>query len=138
RLHYLVMPFLLLFSIFLFHVPFWFTQTPVSQEWVLGPFPQTHLLSAFDIYKFSQVNWWSLLDQAGNLVALLFTVIIAILFNSIGIELTTQKKLDLSREFKMAGVANVITSFSAGLGGYHSLNLSLLNYRIGSNSRFVG
>jgi SulP family sulfate permease len=46
--------------------------------------------------------------------------------------------MDLNRELKVAGWANLAAGFVGSPTGYHTLSLSALGFKIGSNSRLVG
>ena len=54
------------------------------------------------------------------------------------IENYTEKKLDLNKELKIAGSANVVSGFFGGLVGFHSISQSILVHKLKANNRMVG
>ena len=140
--HFMIIPTMVLAAIGLFYVVLWLTRTPVAeasaQGWLLGPFPRGALWRPLTMSALGRADWPSVLSQAGNMGTILIISVISLLLNASGIELTVQRDVDLNRELRSAGIANLI----AGLGGsptaYHALSLSALGHRIGANSRLVG
>ncbi len=81
---------------------------------------------------------WSLLPGLMPIVgSVLVTSALSILFNSSGIELLTRSELDLNRELRTAGTANVVGSFGFGLVGFQSLNLTRLGHDLGARGRLA-
>lgn len=64
--------------------------------------------------------------------------IISLLLNVSGIELAVQQEIDLSRELRAAGLANVLTGLGGGLAGYHALGDTLLGQKMAGKSRIPG
>jgi SulP family sulfate permease len=64
--------------------------------------------------------------------------VIGLLLNASALELTVGQDIDLNRELRAAGVANVLAGFAGGMGGYQALSASSLSYRIGSRGRLAG
>ncbi|MEL7352405.1 MAG: SulP family inorganic anion transporter [Cyanobacteria bacterium P01_A01_bin.116] len=88
---------------------------------------------------FSQVDWSLIADQSGNIATTVLLSVIVLLLNASGLDLATQQEIDLNRELRSAGMANLMVGLVGGTVGYQSLSLSTLNCaRIGAKSRLVG
>ncbi len=63
----------------------------------------------------------------------------AAMLNASGIELGTGEPVDLNRDLRGVGVANLLAGLGGGVAGYHVLGGTLLaNRLIGANSRWIG
>jgi SulP family sulfate permease len=89
-------------------------------------------------FSLSEVQWGLVMSQMGNLVAMTGVVVITILLNASGIELSSEKDADLNRELSSAGVANMVAGCLGGIIGYQSISRSLLNFRAGGTIRPSG
>ena len=67
--------------------------------------------------------------------AILAMTVISLLFNISGLEVALHRDIDLNRELRTAGLANLIAGFVGGTIGYPVLSLTMLNQRIGQGSR---
>ncbi|APA89279.2 cyclic nucleotide-binding domain-containing protein [Paraburkholderia sprentiae WSM5005] len=63
---------------------------------------------------------------------------ITILMNSTAIGAVTGEDIDLNREMRAAGLANIASGLLGGMVGYQSYNRSMLNARAGATSRMAG
>jgi SulP family sulfate permease len=63
---------------------------------------------------------------------------ITILMNSTAIGAATGEDVDLNREMRAAGLANIASGLLGGMIGYQSFNRSMLNARAGATSRIAG
>ncbi|MBN3759399.1 SulP family inorganic anion transporter [Burkholderia sp. Ac-20365] len=63
---------------------------------------------------------------------------ITILMNSTAIGAATGEDIDLNREMRAAGLANIASGLLGGMVGYQSYNRSMLNARAGATSRMAG
>lgn len=63
---------------------------------------------------------------------------ITILMNSTAIGAATGEDIDLNREMRAAGLANIASGLLGGMVGYQSFNRSMLNARAGATSRMAG
>ena len=94
--------------------------------------------SSFFIFNLEQVQWSILLKQTGSGVAIAVVSVIALLLNASGIELATERDIDLNRELKVAGISNILAGLGGGMVGSHVLGDTTLVYRMGGKSRLVG
>ncbi|MGD8792194.1 MAG: SulP family inorganic anion transporter [Anaerolineae bacterium] len=110
-----------------------------SQGWLLGPFPDDGLWQPLRPALLGRVHWPALLEQAGSVGTILVVSLVSLLLNASGLELVARRDVDLNRELKAAGLANVLAGLSGGGPvGYHALSISALSYRAGAPSRLVG
>ncbi|WP_233804747.1 SLC26A/SulP transporter family protein [Paraburkholderia sp. HP33-1] len=63
---------------------------------------------------------------------------VTILMNSTAIGAVTGEEVDLNREMRAAGLANLASGLLGGMVGYQSFNRSMLNARVGATSRVAG
>ena len=73
-----------------------------------------------------------------GLLPILLVSSVSLLLNASGLELSTRRDIDLNRELRAAGLANLASSLAAGLVGYQQLSLTALNFKAKAQSRLVG
>jgi sulfate permease, SulP family len=84
------------------------------------------------------IDWPVLAAQSGSVATILLVSAIGVLLNSSAIELAAGEDMDLNRELKVAGIANLISGAGGGIIGFHTLGLSSLVMQMGIRSRLVG
>ncbi len=116
----------------------------IAEGWIFDPIvssqSQFNQLANWQIviHNWGQVDWQALSAQTGTLMALILLVSICILLNASELEINTQTDIDLDRELKVSGIANLGVGCVGGMLGYLSLSRSMLNYKAGANSRLAG
>lgn len=83
-------------------------------------------------------DWGLVLAQAGDVAVLAGMSLLALLLGVSAIELAAGRELDLNRELKSAGLANMVSGLGGGLVGYHALSTTMLSSRLGVRSRLPG
>ncbi len=140
--HYLFMPGMILAIIIGFYaVALALGKSPAelsAEGWLLGPFPAGRLWQPVTAAELAAVEWTAVWRQLPNLISAVVISAIALLLNASGLELATHRDIDLNREMKAAGVANLASGLGAGLVGYAQLSLSTLVDRLGATSRLTG
>jgi SulP family sulfate permease len=140
--HYLFMPGMIVAIIMLFYVVAWALGLSLDDlsagGWLLGPFPEGRLWQPLNLSELALVEWSLIWPQIPNLLAALVISVIALLLNASGLELAMRGDIDLNREMRASGVANLVAGVGAGLTGYQQLGISALNFRLGVNSRLAG
>ncbi len=106
--------------------------------WLLGPFPAGRLWQPISAAELAAVNWPAIWPQLPNLISAVVISAIALLLNASGLELANHRDIDMNREMKAAGVANLAAGLGAGLIGYAQLSLSVLSERLGAANRLTG
>lgn len=86
----------------------------------------------------TEVPWSALATEWKNFLAMVVVVIVTILLNAAGLELATHREVDLDRELRVNGLANLASGLGGGMVGYLSVSRSLLNYQAGAASRAAG
>ena len=140
--HYLVMPALLFTAFILFYVTLFFIGSSIHHAretgWLI------HVASEGGIWKFLTIKsvisaqWSVIIAQAGSIASVLLISAVAVLLNSSALELASKQEMDLDRELKSAGVANILTGLAGGMVGFTSLTITGLGLKMGTKSRLVG
>src|SRR5262249_60860282 len=73
-----------------------------------------------------EVSWPVLVAEWRNFLAMLVVVVVTILLNAAGLELATQREVDLDRELRASGLASLVSGVGGGMVGYLSVSRSLL------------
>lgn len=141
RNHYLVMPVWLAVSFVLFYIITQAAGLTVAdlryQGWLIGSIegngPRDLTLASF-----SRVEWGLVAQQTGKILTILILSCISLLLNASGLELVVREDIDLNRELRATGLANLLSGFAGSTVGFHSLSLSALGYSMGAKSRMVG
>jgi SulP family sulfate permease len=127
----------------LFHVAAFLTQTPFAQlretGWVidlLGDRPS--LWPPLELADFEFVLWPAIAGQWLTIATLIALSSLAVLMHSSGLELALHRDIDLDKELRVAGTANVISGLGGGTVGFQALGLTLLGHRLGGLDRLVG
>lgn len=139
--HFLIMPIMLVSAIGVFYLVLLLTNTSVAeagaQGWLLGPLPKEALFRPITLSVFTNANWALVFKQIGNIGAIMLISIISLLLNASGIELAFKQDIDLNRELKSAGIANLFAVFAGCPVGYHMMSDTALGHSMGGNSRLV-
>ncbi|MGK7891031.1 MAG: SulP family inorganic anion transporter [Leptolyngbyaceae cyanobacterium] len=140
--HYLVMPTILLLSTGVFYGSVWGFHLPMAavrqQGWLLGPFPAGNLWQPLTIDSLHQVEWIAILHSGNILALLVFVSLVSLVLTNGSLELAIEKDLDLNRELKAVGLANLVAGFGSTMVGNQALPSTLLVHKMGGASRFTG
>ncbi len=140
--HFLTMPIAILLAIILFYTVLFLSGVSPEQARLEG-----WLLSKLDggiswqppvPADLARVNWGAIFQQSGELVTVIIISAISLLLNASGLELVARQEIDLNRELRSAGLANLLAGWLGSPVGYMSLSLTALSHRIGSRSRLSG
>lgn len=83
------------------------------------------------------IDWAAVSAAAPLLAAAPAVTAIALLLNAAALETAAGRPLDLDRELRAAGAANLVAAAAGGLPGYHQLGLSGMNQRLGLRYRRI-
>jgi SulP family sulfate permease len=140
--HFLAMPGILIGAIVVFFLALFVTGTSiedaVSQGLLLGEVSGEAAWQPLALRNLLAANWAAILGQSGNIAITLILSVVSLLLNASALELAIRQDVDLNRELKAAGFANVLSGLGGGMVGYHALSLSTLSYRIGARGRLPG
>lgn len=140
--HRFILPISVLVGLGLFYLVVWSMGIPwqslLSEQYLLGPFPETDGLTWLldDALKAGQ--WISLLNQWGTVLTVALIALVSVLLNSSAMELIYREDIDLNRELRVAGLGNMAIALCGGLVGFHSLSISRLAHSLRTRNRWVG
>lgn len=140
--HFLILPGALLGAVALFYLIWAVADIPLTRikegGWLLGPFPDGSLWEPLTVSCLDAVHWEALPRQAGAMVVIALMAAVSLLLNSSGLELGLRRDIDLNRELKSNGAANLVAGLCSGPAGFSTLSLSALGPRLGAHSRVIG
>ena len=140
--HALLVPGMLFGGILLYHLGVMAFGVPMAEAQaaglLLGPFPEGGSLDFPAWTRMPVEGWRLLLPQIPTFAAIILVSVVALLLNASGLELATRSDLDINRELRATGVANLAAGLLGGTVGFHALSASLLGFRMGANSRWIG
>lgn len=139
--HYLVWPGIIFGAIIIFYAVLFATGTSIEQARSMGilleSFPSGGLWKPFTPSDIRLVDWNALAGQISSLIPVPLVSLIALLLNATGLELVAKRDIDLNRELRMTGIANLASGLGGGAAGYHYLGATALGQRMGAKSRIV-
>jgi SulP family sulfate permease len=106
--------------------------------WLLGPFPDGGLWQPLLPADLGSVRWEAVGGSAISIAAILLMSAVGLLLNGTGLEIATRRDVDLNRELKLAGVANMISGLAGGLVTYHLLSVSMISFKLKAANRLTG
>lgn len=140
--HVATLPLLLGAGIGLYHLAAWGMGLGVAElergGHLLGHFPAAAGWRPDAVLRALSADWSMVAEQAGSVSTILLISAIGLLLNSSGIEVAANHDMDLNRELKIAGIANMVSGAGGGIIGFHTLGLSSMVMKMGVRSRLVG
>jgi SulP family sulfate permease len=140
--HVLLMPGLLFGAITLFYI--WLTASgmPLSEAQsrglLIGPFSDQALWTPLTPAMLGEVRWPALLTQWGTIATAVTISVLSLLLNVGGLELARREDIDLNKELRAAGLAQLAAGMVASLPGFHGLGYGTLAHQMGARTRLVG
>ena len=140
--HPTVMPVVLLAGVGVVYLVFWLSGIDLATAhkggWLLGPFPAGSLVRLVGFDQLHEVDWLLIAGQAPEIITIVVIGVITVSLTVGGLELQTGEEIDLDREFRTLGLANIASGLAGGVVGWHSPAQSALAHSIGgSRSRFA-
>lgn len=140
--HFLALPGILVGAIVLFYVILLATGTSITEATdrglLLGQTVGKVIWQPFWLTDLAAVDWAAIVGQSGNIAIVLVLSVVSLLLNASALELAIRQDVNLNRELKAAGLANLLSGLAGGMVGYHALSLSALSYRVGARGRLPG
>ena len=140
--HFAVLPVAVIIATGLFYLVVRFLGTSVdeagSKGWLLTLASEEALWKPIPFSMFASVRWEAIRGQMGTIGIIAVISAISMLLNISGLELLSNHDMDLDRELKITGIANLAAGLGGSPVGYHALSLTALGKRIGSKSRLTG
>lgn len=107
---------------------------------LLGPFEEVSgqwQLVSLDVI--TGADYRQILMETPALLTLVGLSLVGAILNATGIEVAGGTRVDLNRELRVMGAANLVVAGGGGLVGYHVLSDSMLGRRLaGTSSRWMG
>jgi SulP family sulfate permease len=140
RRHFLLVPGVIVAGLVLFYLGLWLSGESVAsaraQGYLVRPVADGGLGWSWGVAP--QVPWPAVLAEWKSFLAMVVVVVVTILLNAAGLELATHREVDLDRELRANGLANLVSGLMGGMVGYLSISRSLLNFHAGAASRAAG
>lgn len=139
--HFLITPGALILATVLFYAYLLIAGIPIADAsargWLLGPFPSGGLYQPLTPATLALVNWGVIFQNLDKITTILVLSIISLLLNASALEVVVKQDIDLNRELKTAGWANLVGGLGGSPVGYQTLGMSSLAHRLGAKSRLV-
>ncbi|WP_410854297.1 SulP family inorganic anion transporter [Paraburkholderia sp. SIMBA_054] len=144
RQHIAALPFVLACGIVLFYLSLHFAGLSIDDARNMGLllphvklhfFPDMHMPAPL---ANGAIDWAAIAAHLPETLVVTSASAITILMNSTAIGAATGEDVDLNREMRAAGLANIASGLLGGMVGYQSYNRSMLNARAGATSRMAG
>ena len=84
------------------------------------------------------LDWPIFTALAGNIASIAIMCLITVLLNATSLELAAGTEVDLDREIRMQGMANILASLAGGFVGYVSVSRTVLNRATGGTGPLSG
>lgn len=140
--HFLILPASLLFVTALYYAAFQIAGISLAEArstgFLLSGVPAHGLWPAFGPADLGMVRWDVVFDQLPIMGAVFLVTLIGLLLNVSGIELGSGIDVDFNKEFRNAGLANIVGAAGGSSPGAHALSLSLLCRMTGAYTRLAG
>lgn len=140
--HPLLLPGALVLSVGAFYGVVAASNVPLAQWRVdghlLGPFAERAALPVIHPAALAVVPWAAVLGQAAAAATVVVVALMSGLLNATGMELGTDRRVDLDRELRAAGLANLAAGSLGGPITYQGLGATLLAHHVGHGTRWVG
>lgn len=141
RQHFMNIPVMMFSFILLFYLYIGASGNSIDQAfekgWLMGPFPEGGIWEQLDFSSLQSVNWAFISGEVGNIMAIMLLSTMSLLMNYTGLELSTQHEIDLNRELRLTGVANMASGLLGGPIGYNSFVFCVMNHKAGATGRSV-
>ena len=119
-------------SLHVFHIS---TQEAITRGWIEGGFPAGRLWPPLSLAQLGQIDWIILSRHLVHYLIIAFVGSLALLLNASGLEQTTEEEIDLDRELRGNGLANLVAGLFGGANGYLSISGSALSHELKAPGR---
>ncbi len=112
-------------------------QQAMQNGWLLGPLPEAELWRPVTMQVITHADWQQLAFSGVTILTVFLISIVSLLLNISGLEIITKTDVNLNRELKSVGLANIASGTMGCSPGYHMLSISTLNHRLGAQSKLA-
>ena len=109
-----------------------------AQGLLLSGMPQGGLWPAFGLSDLAYVDWSVVAVQVPNLLTVTVVTLLCLLVYLNGLELATGMKIDLDREFRVAGLAGMCAGAGGSAPGCQAFVFTLPCWRFGADTPWTG
>src|SRR5579863_4016842 len=109
-----------------------------AQGWLLDLSAGAALPDPRLLQSMRNVDLSAVLFASGGYIALIAVTAMTLLMSVMAVELETHVDVELDRELRLNGVANILAGIGGGMAGTLSLSRTLFNYRTGARGRSSG
>jgi len=140
--HFLIVPGVVTGAIGIFYIGLLISGSSLEQAvesgWLIKTSSEGGIWSPITLGMVTTADWGAILGQMGLILTVATVGVIAVLLNTTALESAFGEDLDMNRELKSAGLANIIAGFGGSAGGYHYVGMTVLMRKMGANRRLVG
>jgi SulP family sulfate permease len=105
---------------------------------LLGPFDTGGFLQVLTPSLVLDADPWAILRAAPTIMIVALLTILGTLLNATGLELALNRDLDLEKDLRATGIANIAGALGGGMPGYQMIPGTLLGQRMGLRSVLPG
>lgn len=138
----LFLPIAIAIALTTFHICVYVLEMSVPQlqqsGWLFLPPPGDQIPLPLLNAPFGNVDWQVVWREMPTLIALVAVSATSVLFASSGVALSVKCDIDLDRELRAAGLANLLAGAGGGAAGFQGLGLTLLGKQLGASHRMLG
>lgn len=113
-------------------------ETAQADGWLFQGLTDIRVFSPWELLAVRDIQWGVLLAHAGEMAAVMMVAAITILLCATGMEVATGQDMDLDRELRGHGIANLVTALAGGYLALLSPGRSLTILRAGAVTRVSG
>jgi SulP family sulfate permease len=138
----MLLPVVLALALAGFYAILYFTGTSLEQaedaSLLLGPFETGGFLQVLDPSLILDADPWAILKAAPTIAIVALLTILGTLLNATGLELALDRDLDLEKDLRATGIANIAGALGGGMTGYQTIPGTVLGERLGLGSVLPG
>lgn len=105
---------------------------------LLGPFDTGGFVQVLTPSLVFDADPWAILRATPTILAVALLIILGTLLNATGLELALTRDLDLEKDLRATGIANIAGALGGGMPGYQMIPGTLLGQRMGLRSVLPG
>jgi SulP family sulfate permease len=140
--HYAVMPLLMVTAVCCFYLGLLASGMSIGDAqhtgWLVHIASTRNLFHVLTLDAVHKADLGLVALQAGSIATIILVTAVALLLNSSALELAAGRDIDLDRELKVGGIANVLAGLNGGMIGFASVNISKFVLSTGVRGRLVG
>lgn len=116
---------------------YWFAHIHLSESRYVGKIIPSKLWPAIGLRDLLLVNWYQVILHTGQIVLLIFTVVLGFLFMTGGLEVIFDKDIEINRELESVGIANIATGLMGGMAGHQAPVMVIMAKAFGLQGPFI-